>query len=59
MLKHQRERERERESISHLCNTERRQALGQGLSPGLPKGGLRHRATSSWLNDTIGGDFYG
>jgi len=32
--------------------TERRQALGKGLSPRLPKGGQRHRLT-------IGGDSYG
>lgn len=40
-------------------SAERRQALGQGLSPGLPKGGQRRRGISSRLIDSIGGDSYG
>ena len=48
MLKHQREREREREYLLSE-HTERRQALGQSLSPRSPKGGQRHRGTSSRL----------
>ena len=38
--------------------TERRQALGTGLSPRLPKGGLR-RSPKGRLIDTVGGDSYG
>ena len=38
--------------------TERRQALGYGLSPRLPKGGLR-RSPKGRLIDYIGGDSYG
>lgn len=38
---------------------ERRQALGYGLSPRLPKGGQRRRGISSRLIDSIGGDSYG
>lgn len=37
---------------------ERRQALGTGLSPRLPKGGLRRRGITSRLIE-IGGDSYG
>lgn len=39
--------------------SERRQALGQGLSPRSPKGGQRRRGISSRLIDSIGGDSYG
>ena len=40
--------------------TERRQALGTGLSPiRLPKGGQRRRGISSRLIDCVGGDSYG
>ena len=38
---------------------ERRQALGLGLSPRLPKGGQRRRGISSRLIDCVGGDSYG
>lgn len=37
---------------------ERRQALGTGLSPRLPKGGLR-LSPKGRLIDSIGGDSYG
>ena len=40
-------------------SAERRQALGQGLSPRSPKGGQRRRGISSRLIDSIGGDSYG
>lgn len=38
---------------------ERRQALGTGLSPRLPKGGLRLTDFGQRLIDNIGGDSYG
>lgn len=37
---------------------ERRQALGYGLSPRLPKGGQR-RSPKGRLIDSVGGDSYG
>lgn len=37
---------------------ERRQALGIGLSPRLPKGGQR-RSPKGRLIDSVGGDSYG
>ena len=39
-------------------SAERRQALGQGLSPRLPKGGQR-RSPKGRLIDSVGGDSYG
>lgn len=38
---------------------ERRQALGTGLSPRLPKGGQRQTDLGQRLIDSVGGDSYG